>query len=267
MHCFGRCASVNVAKRCERSVDCDLLPLKLVDDACESVYQIFDSPCRKLRQSYRAGNVLEILGRLLITVGMAHPEQMGFGFEQIQEEKETAHLPSERDAGITAYREMLVKHNRAMLESDEARVMGIRKEANRLAVKLNGGEPGILSGPDAPGHILMRETAAPAGTVPIWGQEGEFDIKVGDMPVHIKMDGMLGICQSMSMWPGFSANVVEPAKPFFSETGFRSFIGVHAEPTPGITPDAFAREVITSHIKGECKGKLRPVKEEYRGRY
>ena len=198
---------------------------------------------------------------------MKNPEQMGFGFEAMAEEQETAHLPSEMEAGIAAYRAMLEQHNRAMLDGDEKRVMAIRKEANRLAVKLNGGELGVLGGPDAPGYVLMDSTAAPLGTVPMWGQQGEFDIKVGDMPVRIRMDGMLGICQSMSMWPGFSANVVEPEKPFFSETGFRSFIGVHAEPHAGITPDEFAREVIVAHIKGECKGKLRAVKEEYRGRY
>jgi hypothetical protein len=192
---------------------------------------------------------------------------MGFGFEAMAEERETAHLPAQMDAGIDAYRAMLEEHNRAMLAGDEKRVMALRKEANRLAVKLNGGEHGILGGPDAPGYVLMRSTAAPPGTVPIWGQQGEFDIKVGDMPVHIEMDGMLGICQSMSVWPGFSANVVEPEKPFFSETGFRSFIGVHADASPGITPDEFAHQVIAAHIRGECKGKLRSVKEEYRGRY
>lgn len=195
------------------------------------------------------------------------PEQLGFGFEKFQEEQETAHLPTEMEAGIIAYRAMLEQHNQAMLGGEERSVMAIRREANRLAVKLNGGEVGILGGPDAPGYALMDGTAAPAGTVPMWGQQGEFNIKVGDMPVHIKMDGMLGICQSMGIWPGFSANVVEPEKPFFSETGFRSFIGVHAASTPGLTPDVFAREVIASHIKQECKGRLRPVKEEYRGRY
>ena len=194
-------------------------------------------------------------------------EQLGFGFDAMADEQETAHLPSEMEAGIAAYRAMLEQHNRAMLGGDEKRVMAIRKEANRLAVKLNGGEPGILGGREAPGYVLMDSTAAPAGNVPMWGQEGEFDIKVGEMPVHIKMDGMLGICQSMSMWPGFSANVVEPEKPFFSETGFRSFIGVHAEPHTGITPDEFAREAIAAHIRGECKGKLKSVKREYQERY
>jgi hypothetical protein len=60
----------------------------------------------------------------------------------------------------------------------------------------------------------MDGTSAAPGTVPMWGQKGEFDIKVGEMPVHIKMDGMLGICQSMSLWPGLSANVIDPEKPF-----------------------------------------------------
>ena len=100
----------------------------------------------------------------------------------------------------------------------------------------------------------MDATAAPPGTVPLWGQKGEFDIKVGDMPVHIRMDGMLGIGRHCAIWPGFDATVVEPDKPFLSETGYRSFIGVHAKLVPGLTPDAFAREVVQHHLKTECKG-------------
>jgi hypothetical protein len=78
---------------------------------------------------------------------------------------------------------------------------------------------------------------------------------------------MLGVRGSISLWPGFSANVVEPDKPFFSETGYRSFLDGHAEMVPGMTPDVFAREVIAAHINGECKGRLRQVKNEYRSRY
>jgi hypothetical protein len=61
--------------------------------------------------------------------------------------------------------------------------------------------------------------------------------------------------------------VVEFEKPFLSETGYRSFVGVHADLVPGLTPEVFVRKVIAEHIKGPCKGKLRPVKPEYRGRY
>ncbi len=195
------------------------------------------------------------------------PQQLGFGFDAMLDEQEAAHLPSAMTEGIALYCSMLEQHNGAMLEGDERRAMAIRKEANRLAVKLNGGEVGILASPDASGYRLMSTTASSPGTVPLWGQEGEFDIKVGSMPVHIKMDGMLGICQSMSIWPGFSATVVESEKPFFSETGFRSFIGVHADSSPGITPDEYARAVVAEYIRSGCKGKLRSVKEEYRGRY
>jgi len=183
------------------------------------------------------------------------------------EEQATAHLPSDMEAGIAAYRTMLEKNHQAMLAGDEKTAMAIRKEANRLAEKLDPQDHGILSGPEASGYLLMNGTAATPGTIPMWGQSGEFDVKVGNMPVHIKMDGMIGTFGSINLWPPFSANVVEPEKPFFSETGFRSFIGVHAEPHAGITPDEFARGVIAAHIKGECKGKLRAVKEEYRGRY
>jgi hypothetical protein len=194
-------------------------------------------------------------------------QQLGFGFDDILEQEETAALPSTMDDGIAYYRALLEKHHEAMFAGDEATAMAIREEGNRLAVKLNNGEPGILGGADAPGYVLMRETAAQQGTVPMWGQRGDFTVTIDDMPVHIVMDGMMGACASMDIWPGFSANVVEPEKPFISETGYRSFLGVHADFVPGLTPDVFVSEVIAGHIKGACKGKLRPVKDEYRGRY
>ena len=122
-----------------------------------------------------------------------------------------------------------------------------------------------LAAPMRP-DISYAETAAPPGTVPMWGQRGDFTVNVGDMPVHIVMDGLIGVSAGMNV-PAFSPNVVEPDKPFLSETGYRSFIGVHANLVPGLTPDVFAREVIGSYIKGECRGKLRPVKQEYRERY
>jgi hypothetical protein len=187
------------------------------------------------------------------------PHQLGFGFDEILEQEETASLPSTLEDGIVHYRALLEKHHEAMFAGDEATALAMRDEGNRLAVKLNNGEPGILSGPDAPGHLLMRETTAQSGTVPMWGQRGDFTVTIDEMPVHIVMDGMIGACASMDIWPGFSANVVEPEKPFISETGYRSFLGVHANLSPGLTPDAFVREVVAAHIKGPCKGKLRRV--------
>jgi hypothetical protein len=50
---------------------------------------------------------------------MKHPRQLGFGFDAIQEEHETAHLPSSMDDGVSLYRTMLVKNHEAMLAGDE----------------------------------------------------------------------------------------------------------------------------------------------------
>lgn len=193
--------------------------------------------------------------------------QLGFGFDAMLDEQESAHLPADMAEAIPVYRKLIEDHDRAMVAADEKAAMAIRKEANRLAVKLNGGEIGVLGGPDAPGYVLMRETAAPEGTVPMWGQEGSFTVDVNGMPARIKIDGMLGICQSMSILPGFGAYAVDAEKPCFSETGYRSFLGLRGDLVPGLTPADFARSVIEAYIKGECKGRLRPVKEEYRDRF
>jgi hypothetical protein len=58
-----------------------------------------------------------------------------------------------------------------MLAGDVPAAMKLREEAQELAVKLNGVKSlGICGGSDAPASALERETAAPAGAVPMWGQ-------------------------------------------------------------------------------------------------
>jgi hypothetical protein len=44
-----------------------------------------------------------------------------------------------------------------------------------------------------------------------------------------------------------------------------AFLGIHAELVPGMTTDEFVCEVIAAHVRGELKGRLRPIKPEYRG--
>jgi hypothetical protein len=155
------------------------------------------------------------------------------------------------------------RHHEAMLAGDVPAAMKIREEAHELALKVNGGDAGICAGPDAPAYVLERATAAPAGTVPQLGQTGEFTINVGNMPVRIEQDGMFGVGAMHMTWPGFSAHAVDYQWPFLSETGYRSFIGVHADMVPGITPDVFARRMIEAYVAKECKGKLRKIERSY----
>jgi hypothetical protein len=93
---------------------------------------------------------------------------------QRQLDKATGHLPGTMQDALPFYRGMIDRHHAAMLAADIEEAMSIREEAHDLAVKLNGGNGGILAGPDAPGSVLERETAAAPGTVPLWGQAGAF---------------------------------------------------------------------------------------------
>ena len=175
-------------------------------------------------------------------------------------EQETAHLPSAMAEALPFYRILIDRHHVAMLAGDTAEAMPLREEAHNLAYRLNGGNPGILANAAAPGCVLERETAAPPGTVPLWGQRGEFRVAVGRMQVRIEMDGMFGICSTVSIWPGFSAHAVEFDRPFLSETGYRGDL------VPGLTPDAFARDAISAYVTQALKGRLVAIEKQYRER-
>jgi len=194
---------------------------------------------------------------------MTPPEQLGFGFDQMAEEQRTAHLPSTMEEAIPYYRKLIERHHAAMLAGDIPVAMKIREEAHDLAYKVNGGDTAIKGGPDAPAYVLDRATAAPAGTLPMWGQTGEFTINVGTMPVRIEQEGIFGIGTSSGVWLGFGAHAVDFQKPFLSQTGYRSFLGCHAEMVPGMTPDVFARDMIDAYVQRECKGKLRQIERSY----
>lgn len=179
-------------------------------------------------------------------------------------ERETGHLPGTYGEAIPFYRNLIERHHAAMLTADVEAVMRMREEAHSLALRLNGGEPGILAHDDAQGYVLARETAAPQGSVPLWGQDGSFVVGVDRMRVQIEMDGMFGIGSTAMFWPGFAARAVDLDAPFLSETGYRSFLGLAAAPSSGMTPDSFAREAIATHVRRALGGKLVLIEPQYR---
>ena len=179
-------------------------------------------------------------------------------------ERETGHLPNTMDKAIPYYRDLIEQNHAAMFAADVEESMRLHEEAHKLALRLNGGEPGIIANDDAPGCVLERKTAATSNTVPLWGQTGDFIITVDDMRVRIELEGMFGLTARFSFWPGFIARAVDCDQPFLSPTGYRSFLGIHAEPQAGLTPDAFTREVIASYVERELKGRLVDIEERYR---
>jgi hypothetical protein len=205
----------------------------------------------------------------------AKPQVRQFGFDDLLAsaeaanatrhlERECAHLPGAMDAAFPFYRDLIGRHHQAMLAGEIESVMQLRHEAHRLARKLNGYDPGILADDDSPGCVLDRATSAPENAVPLWGQSGSFEISCDGMRVWIEMQGIFGICASSIAWMGFAAHAVDWDKPFLSETGYRSFLGVGGDLQPGFTPDRFAARIIAAHVGRELKGRLVAIKPDRR---
>jgi hypothetical protein len=191
-------------------------------------------------------------------------DQLGFGFDEILRDQETAHLPGTMKEAIPYYRALIGRHHAAMMTGDGEKTMAIRQEAEDLAVMLNGGQLlGICGGPDGPARILERETSAPPDAVPMWGQKGSFTVDLNGMKVRIEQDGMFGVGHASMFWPGFGAHTVDYQRPFISETGYRSFLGCQAEIVPGVTPASFARQMLAAYLKEHCKGKLSNIERSY----
>lgn len=205
-----------------------------------------------------------------------HPDSAQLGFDALIAEADSAnarqrfhrnaaHLPSTLENAIPHFRLLIRQHHAAMLEADHDRVFALRGEARSLALKLNRGNPGILASADAPGRVLERISAAPEDVLPLWGQKAEFVIDVRGMTVRIAMEGVFGIGARTMFWPGFSAHAVEFNRPFLRETGYRSFLGIAAEPSPSILPQEFAEKVVSAYVQNQLKGKPVPIAARYRG--
>ncbi|MCI0599889.1 MAG: hypothetical protein L0Y60_10270 [Beijerinckiaceae bacterium] len=178
--------------------------------------------------------------------------------------KATAHLPGTMEEALPFYRRMIERHHAAMLAAEIGEAMSIREEAHKLAAKLNGGKSGIIARDDSPGCVLERESAAAPGTLLLWGQAGEFTVTVDAMRVRIELKGMFGIGSTSRLFPGFYAHAVDRDRPFLSETGFRSFLGVSGDLVPGLTPGEFARAAIAAYVDRELKGRLTKIEPRYR---
>lgn len=169
-------------------------------------------------------------------------------------DKKTAHLPDTTDEAVAYHTQQIDAHHAAMLDCDFDAALAIRTEAHLLAKKLNGGAADIVADDTAPGCVLANTCAADPGIVPLWGQDGQFEIDVRGVACAIMFDGMFGIGGCHMPFLGFEAYAADPSAPFISHTGYRSFLGCAVPPEQGMTPDRFAERVIEAHIANHLRG-------------
>lgn len=180
-----------------------------------------------------------------------------------QFERETAHLPDTMAEAIEFYRRQIDHHHAAMLANNFDTAIAIREEAHQLARKLNGNKPGIIATDDAPGCILARKTTAQPGSMPLWGQDGTFQMTAANMALLVTMEGMFGIGACYMPYCCFSVRTVERDKPFLSSTGYRSFLGASVVPEPGMDTEQFVRRVVELFVKQEIGNKLVSIEPQF----
>ncbi|MET3625160.1 hypothetical protein [Burkholderia ambifaria] len=131
-----------------------------------------------------------------------------------------ATLPADRAGLLAAALSAISAMHAAVLEAN-AKAAGTAADRYEAVVwKLNGGtfrgsrDP---ANPDAAGHLVEQHCSAAPGTVPMWGQRGEFLITVSGVRAVVELRDGFGRYRV-----GFAFHVVDADKPFISETGYKS---------------------------------------------
>jgi hypothetical protein len=139
----------------------------------------------------------------------------------------------------------------AVLACDDEAADAAMAAMDAAVWKLNGRTFfGCMADDDAAGRVLARACAAQPGTVPKWGQQGEFLIEVAGMRVRVEVGDGFSIGRHH-----FAFHVVDVGAPFLSETGYRSHFG---RAVGGCTVDEAARRVVAAIVKKEGRRMVQP---------
>lgn len=155
-----------------------------------------------------------------------------------------ATLPTDRATLLQEAAEAVAALNSAVLEGDDDAADAAADRYDAAVIVLNGGTFfGCMdrNNPDAGGILAENHCRAEPGTVPSWGQNGEFMITVsGIRAVVVVKEGFSRLCYS------FEFHAVDADRPFISETGFKSH---YEDARGGMTVDQVARAVFTAYLE------------------
>lgn len=131
----------------------------------------------------------------------------------------------------------------AVLAEDKERAQSAVARYEEIVNLLNGGTPFgsyDTANPKAGGVLAEKHHAAELGTVPKWGQTGEFLVNIGGMSVHVKASQGFG--RMNTHFEFFAVNLHEP---FISNTGYKSYF---LQRCYGFTVQEAAEEIIKSMV-------------------
>jgi len=121
-------------------------------------------------------------------------------------------LPDDRPSLLAEAALTVTAFDDACCAGDKEGSRGVRELQDAIVWKLNGGTFfGSKVAPDGGWGVFEEHNRARPGTVPLWGQSGEWAVNVEGMRVRAKKSG-----------GDLSLNVVDYDKHFLSPTGFRS---------------------------------------------
>jgi N6-adenosine-specific RNA methylase IME4 len=174
--------------------------------------------------------------------------------EQEARAKRKAELAEELPAdlaGLTAaYGAAIDLHHDAVMREDAEAAHAQRERMDAILFKANDCSDFGVGSNDAPTSVF-RANWAPVGTIPKWGQVGQFIVEHRDVRAIICFGAHEGI------------HAVDFNRPFPSETGFHSIGAVR---TPGMTVEDYGRAMLDgalAYVPGGGKGKPRhPVLPE-----
>lgn len=131
-----------------------------------------------------------------------------------------ATLPADRAGLLAAALGAISAIHASVLEANEKAAEAAADRYEAVVWKLNGGTffgSYDVANQNAAGHLVEQYCSAAPGTVPMWGQRGEFLVTVSGVRAIVELRDGFGRFRT-----GFSFHVVDADKPFISETGYKS---------------------------------------------
>lgn len=167
------------------------------------------------------------------------PWQIAADERQARIDALAADLPGDLEALTAAYGASIDLHHFAVMREDADAAAAQRERMDAILFRANGCAMGGIGVNDAP-TAIRRANWAPCGTVPKWGQTGQFIVEHRGVRAIVSFGGHEGV------------HAVDFNRPFPSQTGFHS---ISATREPGMSVVDYGKAMLDGAIDYRPEGK------------